>query len=66
LQLSQRLGQQKDVETACKPVAARMKQNRHAHDWNQAMKLMNYLERFRSGEYEQVWGDLQALGHAVR
>lgn len=27
---------------------------------------MNYLERYRSGEYEQVWNDLQALGPAVR
>ncbi len=27
---------------------------------------MNYLERYRSGEYEQVWNDLQALGAAVR
>jgi hypothetical protein len=27
---------------------------------------MNYLERYRNGEYEQVWNDLQALGPAVR
>ena len=27
---------------------------------------MNYLERYQSGEYEQVWKDLQALGSAVR
>ena len=27
---------------------------------------MNYLERYHSGEYEQVWSDLQALGLAVR
>ena len=27
---------------------------------------MNYLERYRGGEYEQVWSDLQALGPAVR
>jgi hypothetical protein len=27
---------------------------------------MNYLERYRSGEYEQVWNELQALGPAVR
>ena len=27
---------------------------------------MNYLERYRNGEYEQVWSDLQALGAAVR
>lgn len=27
---------------------------------------MNYLERYRNGEYEQVWSELQALGPAVR
>lgn len=27
---------------------------------------MNYLERYRNGEYEQVWNDLQALSQAVR
>ncbi len=27
---------------------------------------MTYLERYRNGEYEQVWNDLQALGPAVR
>jgi hypothetical protein len=27
---------------------------------------MNYLERYRNGEYEQVWDDLKALGPAVR
>jgi hypothetical protein len=27
---------------------------------------MNYLERYRGGEYEQVWSDLQALGPSVR
>lgn len=27
---------------------------------------MNYLERYRNGEYEQVWNDLQALGPAIR
>ena len=27
---------------------------------------MNYLERYRQGEHEQVWRDLQALGPAVR
>lgn len=27
---------------------------------------MNYLERYRGGEYERVWADLQALGPAVR
>lgn len=27
---------------------------------------MNYLERYRNGEYEQVWNELQALGPAVR
>ncbi len=27
---------------------------------------MNYLDRYRNGEYEQVWNDLQALGPAVR
>jgi hypothetical protein len=27
---------------------------------------MNYLERYRNGEYEQVWNDLQALGPTVR
>lgn len=27
---------------------------------------MNYLERYRNGEYEQVWNDLQTLGSAVR
>lgn len=27
---------------------------------------MNYLERYKSGEYEQVWTELQALGAAVR
>ena len=27
---------------------------------------MNHLERYRNGEYEQVWNDLQALGPAVR
>jgi hypothetical protein len=27
---------------------------------------VNYLERYRSGEYEQVWNDLQALGPTVR
>lgn len=27
---------------------------------------MNYLERYRNGEYEQVWNDLQALGPSIR
>jgi len=27
---------------------------------------MNYLERYRTGEYEQVWHDLQSLGSSVR
>ena len=27
---------------------------------------MNYLERYRIGEYEQVWRELQALGPTVR
>jgi hypothetical protein len=27
---------------------------------------MNHLERYRNGEYEQVWNDLQALGSTVR
>jgi len=27
---------------------------------------MNYLERYRNGEYERVWGELQSLGPAVR
>src|SRR5262245_32984592 len=27
---------------------------------------MNYLERYRNGEYERVWCELQSLGHAVR
>jgi hypothetical protein len=27
---------------------------------------MNYLERYRNGEYEQVWNDLQSLGPGVR
>src|SRR6476661_4688879 len=27
---------------------------------------MNYLERYRNGEYEQVWDELKALGPAVR
>lgn len=27
---------------------------------------MNYLERYRNGEYEQVWSDLQKLGASVR
>jgi hypothetical protein len=27
---------------------------------------MNYLERYRNGEYEQVWDELRALGPAVR
>jgi hypothetical protein len=27
---------------------------------------MDYLERYRSGEYERVWGELQSLGSAVR
>ena len=27
---------------------------------------MNYLQRYRNGEHEQVWRDLQALGPAVR
>jgi len=27
---------------------------------------MNYLERYRNGEFEQVWNELQALGPAVR
>jgi len=27
---------------------------------------MDYLERYRSGEHEAVWNDLQALGAAVR
>lgn len=27
---------------------------------------MDFLERYRNGEYEQVWIDLQALGPAVR
>lgn len=27
---------------------------------------MNYLERYRQGEHEQVWHDLQALGQSVR
>lgn len=26
---------------------------------------MNYLERYRNGEFEQVWNDLQALGPNV-
>jgi len=26
---------------------------------------MNYLERYRDGEYEQVWEELQALGPEV-
>jgi len=28
--------------------------------------LMDYLQRYLSGEYEQVWNELQALGAAVR
>jgi hypothetical protein len=28
--------------------------------------MQQYLERYRNGEYEQVWNDLQALGPAVR
>jgi hypothetical protein len=27
---------------------------------------MHYLKRYHNGEYQQVWGDLQALGHVVR
>ncbi len=27
---------------------------------------MNYLERYRNGEFEQVWNELQALGPEVR
>ena len=27
---------------------------------------MNYLERYRNGEYQQVWAELQALGPLVR
>ena len=27
---------------------------------------MNYLERYRNGEHEQVWNELQALGPIVR
>lgn len=27
---------------------------------------MNYLERYRNGEYEQVWSDLQTLGPTIR
>ena len=27
---------------------------------------MNYLERYRNGEHEQVWSDLQALGPLIR
>lgn len=27
---------------------------------------MNYLERYKNGEYEQVWAELQSLGDAVR
>src|SRR5262245_10494479 len=27
---------------------------------------MNYLERYRSGEHEQAWNDLQSLGPSVR
>jgi hypothetical protein len=27
---------------------------------------MDFLERYRNGEYEQVWIDLQSLGPAVR
>ena len=27
---------------------------------------MNYLERYRNGEHEQVWNDLQSLGPSVR
>jgi len=27
---------------------------------------MNYLDRYRNGEFEQVWNELQALGPAVR
>jgi hypothetical protein len=27
---------------------------------------MNYLERYRNGEYERVWDELQSLGSAVR
>src|SRR5690349_15599173 len=27
---------------------------------------MNYLERYRNGEYEQVWNEFQALGPLVR
>ncbi len=27
---------------------------------------MSYLDRYRAGEYEQVWADLAALGEAVR
>jgi hypothetical protein len=30
------------------------------------MQPMNYLERYRNGEYEQVWSDLQKLGANVR
>lgn len=30
------------------------------------MESINYLERYRAGEYEQVWSELQALGRAVR
>jgi hypothetical protein len=27
---------------------------------------MGYLDRYRNGEHEQVWAELQALGSAVR
>ena len=27
---------------------------------------MNFLERYRSGEYEQVWSEMQVLGPAIR
>ncbi len=27
---------------------------------------MNFLERYRNGEHEQVWNDIQSLGPSVR
>lgn len=33
---------------------------------SQKSKTMNFVERYRAGEYEQVWRDLQALGATVR
>jgi hypothetical protein len=27
---------------------------------------MNHLERYRNGEFEQVWNELQALGTNIR